>query len=117
MEMLRYRRKKNELISNMQAKSHADSIGQGKMGSSVEVVFNFELIVTVPELLGFSQRPLFFLPQLLYSCFSVSLKMFGQTRHDLTLQNSSKAFPVCGNCWFCGKPAPFEFKRTACFIY
>lgn len=44
----------------MQAKSHADSIGQGKMGSSVEVLFfNFELILTVPELLGFSQRPLF----------------------------------------------------------
>lgn len=27
--------------------------------------------------------------------------MFGQTRHDLTLQDSSKAFPVCGNRWPC----------------
>lgn len=38
---------------------------------------------------------LFFHP----SCGSVSLKMFGQTPHDLTLQDSSKAFPVCGNRW------------------
>lgn len=57
------------------------------------------------------------LPQLLYSCFSVRRKMFGQTRHDLTLQDSSEAFPVCGKRWFGGKPAPFEFKRTAWFIY
>lgn len=27
--------------------------------------------------------------------------MFGQARHDLTLQDSPKAFPVCGNRWPC----------------